>query len=295
MITLLLGILEEGFVYAVMALGVYITYKILDFPDLTVDGTFPLGGAVTAILITSGMHPFPTLIISFLAGALSGLITGIIHVRLKVRDLLSGIIVMTALYSVNLRIAGKANVAIFSKDTIFDNDYIRSALPPVLKPFVTVIILFVIVVFMKLILDLYLKTKSGYLLRAVGDNETLVTSLAEDKGTVKILGLSIANAFVALAGSIYTQKNGFFEISIGTGTIVIGLASVIIGISTFKKFTFVKATTAVIAGSVIYKLCVSIAIQLGMAASDLKAITAVLFLVILVISNGRKRRCNANA
>ena len=295
MITLLLGILEEGFVYAIMALGVYITYKILDFPDLTVDSTFPLGGAVTAILITSGMHPFPTLLISFVAGALSGLITGIIHVRLKVRELLSGIIVMTALYSVNLRIAGKANVAIFSKDTIFDNNFFRSILPPIMKPFIVTIVLFFIVIIMKLLLDLYLKTKSGYLLRAVGDNKTLVTSLAEDQGTVKILGLSIANAFVALAGSIYTQKSGFFEISIGTGTIVIGLASVIIGTSILKKLTFVKATTAVIAGSVIYKLCVSIAIQLGMAASDLKAITAILFLIILIAGNGGKRRCNADA
>ncbi len=290
MLTIILGIVEQGLVYAIMALGVYITYKILDFPDLSVDGTFPLGGAVTAVLIIAGVNPILTLFISFLVGAVAGIITGLIHVKLKVRDLLSGIIMMTALYSINLRIAGKANVAIFSKETIFENEFLSSLINENLKPYVASAILLVIVIIMKLLLDLYLKTKSGYLLRAVGDNEVLVTSLAKDKGIVKIGGLAIANAFVALAGSIYTQKGGFFEISIGTGTIVIGLASVIIGTKLFAKVTFLKATTAVIFGSIIYKVCVAVAIRVGMTASDLKLITAVLFLGILVISNGRKRR-----
>lgn len=295
MLTIILGVLEEGFVYAIMALGVYITYKILDFPDLSVDGTFPLGGAVTAVLIVSGVHPVLTLFISFFAGAVAGMFTGLIHVKLKVRDLLSGIIMMTALYSLNLRIAGKANVAIFTKDTIFENPLWSRIIPEGFRPFLITIVLLFIVLVVKFLLDLYLQTKSGYLLRAVGDNDVLVTSLAKDKGTVKIIGLSIANAFVALAGSIYTQKSGFFEISTGTGTIVIGLASVIIGTNLLKKLSFVKATTAVVVGSVIYKLCVSIAIQLGMAASDLKMITAILFLIILVVSNDRKRRLRANA
>jgi putative ABC transport system permease protein len=288
------GVIEEGFVYAIMALGVYITYKILDFPDLSVDGTFPLGGAITAVLILSGVNPGLTLLISFIVGACAGILTGLIHVKLKVRDLLSGIIIMTALYSINLRIAGKANLPIFSKETIFDNAFLMSVLPDFLQKYSVLIILFLIVIIMKLLLDLYLKTKSGYLLRAVGDNDTVVTSLAKDKGFVKIVGLAIANAFVALAGSIYTQKSGFFEISTGTGTIVVGLASVIIGINVFKKFTIMKATTAVIVGSVIYKACVAIAISAGMAASDLKMITAVLFLIILVVSNDRKRRAKAN-
>ncbi|MDF2487267.1 MAG: inner-rane translocator [Herbinix sp.] len=293
-ISLLLGVLEEGLVYAIMALGVYITYKILDFPDLSVDGTFPLGGAITAVLITSGMPPFLTLFIAALLGAVAGILTGLIHVKLKVRDLLSGIIMMTALYSLNLRIAGKANVAIFSKETIFDNAFLDKITPEGWKDYTTLIILLFIAVIMKLILDLYLKTKSGYLLRAVGDNDTLVTSLAKDKGFVKIVGLAIANAFVALAGCIYTQKSGFFDISFGTGTIVIGLASVIIGTNVFKRATLFKVTTAVIAGSIIYKLCVALAIAAGMVASDLKLITAVLFLVILVVSNERKRRVKAN-
>ena len=293
--TILLGVLVEGFVYAIMALGVYITYKILDFPDLSVDGTFPLGGAVTAVLILAGVNPLLTLLISFLIGGFAGMITGIIHVKFKVRDLLSGIIMMTALYSINLRIAGKANQPIFSKETIFENAFLTNTIPSGLLPFMDTIILFIIVVIMILLLDLYLKTKSGYLLRSVGDNDTLVTSLAKDKGTVKIIGLAIANAFVALAGCIYTQKSGFFEISIGTGTIVIGLASVIIGTNLFKKHAAVKATTAVIIGSVIYKACVSFAISLGMAASDLKLITSMLFLGILILGYDRKRKVKANA
>jgi putative tryptophan/tyrosine transport system permease protein len=292
MLTIILGILEEGLVYAIMALGVYITYKILDFPDLSVDGTFPLGAATTVILIIAGVNPVLTLFISFLVGAVAGTLTGLIHVKLKVRDLLSGIIMMTALYSINLRIAGKANVPIFSKDTIFDNAFLDQLVPKEFKPYLVSTILFIIVLLMKLLLDQYMKTKSGYLLRAVGDNETLVTSLAKDKGTVKIIGLAIANAFVALAGSIYAQKNGFFEISTGTGTIVIGLASVIIGINLFKKIP--KATTAVVLGSIIYKTCVAIAIRIGMSASDLKLITAVLFLGILVVSAERKRRLKSN-
>ncbi len=294
-ISLLQGVLEEGLVYAIMALGVYITYKILDFPDLSVDGTFPLGGAITAVLITAGVPPILTLLIAFLLGALAGILTGLIHVKLKVRDLLSGIIIMTALYSLNLRIAGKANVAIFTKESIFENAFLERVVPTSLKRYMTLIILVVIVILMKLLLDCYLKTRSGYLLRAVGDNDTLVTSLAKDKGFVKIIGLAIANAFVALAGCIYTQKSGFFDISLGTGTIVIGLASVIIGTNVFKRLTFFKVTTAVIVGSIIYKLCVALAIAGGMVASDLKLITAVLFLVILVVSNERKRRLRTNA
>lgn len=286
--SIILGVLEEGFVYAIMALGVYITYKILDFPDLSVDGTFPLGGAVSVSLILAGIHPLLTLFIAFLAGALAGIVTGIIHVKLKVRDLLSGIIVMTALYSINLRIAGKANVPIFSKDTIFENGFLDSVIPAGLSDYVVVMILFIIVLIVKILLDLYMKTRSGYLLRAVGDNDTLVTSLAKDKGMVKIVGLSIANGLAALAGSVYCQQKGFFESSIGTGTIVIGLANVIIGTKLLERFGFVKSTTAVIVGSIVYKACVSLAIAIGLGASDLKLITAVLFLVILVVSNHDK-------
>ena len=293
--SIIIGVIEEGLIYAIMALGLYITYKILDFPDLSVDGTFPMGAAVTAMLILKGVHPALTLVLSFAAGLLAGCITGLIHVKLKVRDLLSGIIMMTALYSVNLRIAGKATLPIFSKETIFENAFLESVVPAALDPYLVSIILFVIVLICKLLLDLFLKTRAGYLLRAVGDNEVLVTSLAKDKGMVKILGLALANGFVALAGCVYCQQKGFFEVSTGTGTMVIGLASVIIGTKLLKRFHSVKATTAVIFGSIVYKACVSLAIALGMAASDLKLITAVLFLIILVASNRKERKVKAHA
>ena len=293
--SIIIGVIEEGLIYAIMALGLYITYKILDFPDLSVDGTFPMGAAVTAMLILKGVHPALTLVLSFAAGLLAGCITGLIHVKLKVRDLLSGIIMMTALYSINLRIAGKANLPIFSKETIFENAFLESVVPEALDPYLVSIILFVIVLVCKILLDLFLKTRAGYLLRAVGDNEVLVTSLAKDKGMVKILGLALANGFVALAGCVYCQQKGFFEVSTGTGTMVIGLASVIIGTKLLKRFHSVKATTAVIFGSIVYKACVSLAIALGMAASDLKLITAVLFLIILVARNRKERKVKAHA
>ena len=293
--SIIIGVMEEGLIYAIMALGLYITYKILNFPDLSVDGTFPMGAAVTAMLILKGVHPALTLVLSFAAGLLAGCITGLIHVKLKVRDLLSGIIMMTALYSINLRIAGKANLPIFSKETIFENTFLEAAVPEALDPYLVCIILFVIVLLCKILLDLFLKTRAGYLLRAVGDNEVLVTSLAKDKGMVKILGLALANGFVALAGCVYCQQKGFFEVSTGTGTMVIGLASVIIGTKLLKRFHGVKATTAVIFGSIVYKACVSLAIALGMAASDLKLITAVLFLIILVASNRKERKVKAHA
>ncbi len=293
--SIVLGILEEGLIYAVMALGVYITYKILDFPDLSVDSTYPLGAAVTAALIMKGVNPVATLFISFLAGAVAGSITGFIHVKLRVRDLLSGIIVMTGLYSVNLRIAGKSNLPIFSKENIFENSFWEKVVPEAVMPYLEVIILLAIVLLCKVLLDLYLNTRSGYLLRATGDNDVLVTSLAKDKGMVRILGLAIANGFVALAGSIYCQHNGFFEISTGTGTMVICLASVIIGTKMLKRFSAVKATSAVIIGSIIYKACVSLAISLGMRASDLKLITSVLFLAILVMSGNKGRKVRAHA
>ncbi len=295
MLTVVIGIFEEGFAYAVLALGIYITYKILNFPDLSVDGTFPLGGAITVALISAGVDPVLTLLISFLTGAVAGIITGLIHVKLGVRDLLSGIIMMTALYSINLRIAGSANVPIYMESSIFDNKFINKVVPEGFRPFLVVTVLLIIIIIMKLLLDMYLKTKSGYLLRAVGDNETVVTSLAKDKGIMKIIGLSIANAFVALSGGLFVQKNGYFDITIGTGILVTGVASVIIGTNLFRKLTILKTTTAVVIGSVLYKGCVAIAISLGLVVQDQKLITSVLFLAILVAGNEKKRRIKSNA
>ena len=249
--TLVLSVLEQGMIYAIMALGIYITYTILDFPDLTVDGSFPLGAALSAVLIAKGCNPILTLLIAFVAGAVAGTLTGLIHVKLKVRDLLSGIIMMTALYTVNLRIAGRANLPIYNMTTLFDNDLVHSLFKGSLAAF---------------------------------------TSMGVDKGVIKIIGLAIANGLVSLSGCIFAQQQRYFDVSMGTGTMVIGLASVIIGISLLKKVTFLRVTTSVVIGSIVYKACVAIAVKLGMPSSDLKLITAVLFLVILVLGMDRKKR-----
>jgi len=292
---LMQSVLEQGMIYAIMALGVYITYKILDFPDLTVDGSFPMGAAITAVLISKDFNALLTLPICFAAGALVGVLTGLIHVKLKVRDLLSGIIMMTALYTVNLRVAGRANLPIYNKSTIFDNDFINQIFPDAVTSYKTIIIILVITLISKYILDWYLRTKSGMLLQAVGDNEHIVTSLSVDKGLVKIVGLAIANGLVSLSGCIYAQQQRYFDVSMGTGTVVIGLASVIIGTSLFKKITLLRVTSSVIIGSVLYKGCVALAISLGFESSDLKMITAVLFLGILVLGMERKRRVKVDA
>lgn len=290
----LVTIIEQGLIYGILGLGVYITYKILDFPDLTVDGSFPLGAAVTAALITRGVNPYITLPAAFLAGALAGICTGLIHVKGKVRDLLSGIIMMTALWTINLYIAGTSNVPLFSQDSIFKNEMVEKVVPEGLKSYSTLLIILILTLICKLLLDLYMKTKSGYLLRAVGDNPVLVTSLAKDQGNVKILGLALANGLVSFAGCIFAQEERVFEISMGTGAIVIGLASVIIGTSIFKRVSILKTTTAVLIGSIIYKACVAVALR-NFEPQAMKLITAVLFLIILIISMERKAKVNKNA
>ncbi len=287
-------ILEQGFIYGILALGVYITYKILDFPDLTTDGSFPLGASVTAALISRGMNPYLTLPVALLAGALAGICTGLIHVKGRVRDLLSGIIMMTALWTINLRIAGTSNVPLFSKETIFKNGFLEGLLPEGLLPYRTILVILLLTLVTKLILDFYMSSQSGFLLRAVGDNDKLVTALAKDQGNMKILGLAIANGLVSLAGCIFCQEERVFEISMGTGAVVIGLASVIIGTSLFKNLTFMKATTAVILGSVIYKACTAIAMR-SFEPQDMKLITAVLFLIVLLISMDRKKKVKTHA
>ncbi|MCI6375636.1 MAG: ABC transporter permease [Clostridiales bacterium] len=285
--SILLSVLEQGLIYAVLALGVYITFKILDFPDMSVDSSFPLGAAVTALMISNGISPLLTLPASLLAGALAGALTGIIHVRLKVRDLLAGIIVMTGLYSVNLHVAGRANVQLFSFNTIFKNDFI-SSLPEAVAPYAPAVILAVITLAVKLLMDAYLATRSGFLLRATGDNPTLVSTLAQDSGKVKILGLSIANALVALSGCIMCQYQRYFDISMGTGTLVLAVASVIVGTQLLRGLRRLRTTTAVVLGSILYKGCVALALSFGLSPFDLKLVTAALLLLIIVVG-GRKK------
>ena len=283
--------LEQGLIYAVLALGILITYDILDFPDLTVDGSFPLGGAVSTTLLLRGAHPLVALCGALAAGAAAGLCTGLIHVKLKVRDLFSGIIMMTGLYSINLHIAGGSALMSIGKKqtTLFRNNPLADGLGDA----ATLVIVLLVVAVCKVLLDLFLKTRAGYLLRAAGDNETVVTALAKDKGTVKIGGLMLANALAALSGGILCQQQRLFEISMGTGALVLGVASVIIGLNLFRKVSFIRSTTAVVVGAIVYKLCVSLAISCGLGASDLKLITALLFLLILAsgaLRQGRRNR-----
>lgn len=303
---LVISTLEQGMIYGIMALGVYITYKILDFPDLTVDGSFPMGAAITAVMITNGVPAILTLPVCFLVGALAGVLTGLIHVKLKVRDLLSGIIMMTALYTVNLRIAGRANLPFYKEVTVFDNSLVNGICQGALASWKIVLVMIVITVAVKVLLDAYLKTGSGFLLRAVGDNASIVTAMGRDRGKVKILGLAIANGLVTLSGCLFAQQQRCFEISVGTETVVVGLASVIIGTSLYQKLEGIGSiskalhnvrvgmvTFSVVIGSILYKACVAIALRMGLKSTDLKLITAVLFLVILVVSMERKGRKNA--
>jgi len=283
MLDMIIGTLTQGLIYALLSYGIYITYKILDFPDLTVDGSFPLGAAVTAVLLVKGFNPYLTLLVAMAVGALAGLATGIIHVRLKVRDLLAGIITMTALFSINLQIGGSNLSVERGIDTIFTAQPTMLLFGSVSLMYRKLIVAFILALLFKLLLDAYLKTKSGMLLRAVGDNSALVTSLAKDNGRVKILGLVLSNALVALSGAIVCQEQRSFSATMGTGQMVFGLATVIIGTTLFRKLDFVKGTTAVVIGSILYKACIQIAIVAGLPANLLKLVTAVLFLIILVL------------
>lgn len=285
---LAVGTMTQGLIYALLSYGVYITYKILDFPDLTVDGSFPLGAAVTAVLLTRGTDPYLTIPVALAVGAAAGLATGLIHVKLNVRDLLAGIITMTALFSINLQIAGSNLIVDRSVSTIFTAAPTMALLGGAALIYRKLFITLILAVLFKILLDMYFKTKSGLLLRAVGDNSILVTTLAKDKGTVKIIGLVISNALVALAGCIVCQEQRSFSSTMGTGQVVFGLATVIIGTTLFKKLSFIKGTTAVMIGSILYKASIQTAISLGLPANLLKFITAVLFLVILVIGNHQK-------
>lgn len=294
---LLFDILEEGLIYGIMAIGVYITYKILDFPDLSVDGTFPLGMCITAILITAGVNPWIACAGSFLGGAVAGCITGLLHVKLKISDLLSGILVMTGLYSINLFITGgSAVVQFYNKSTIF-NSGLAALFPEQMSPYRVTLIALLIVIVVKLLLDLYLKTKSGLLLRASGDNAQFVTSLGRDPGALKIIGLAIGNGCTALSGSVLSQQNETANIASGTGMVVMALASVIIGTSLFKKVKWVRATVAVVLGAILYKACLVVAIQLGLPTNFLKLLMAVLLTVVLVANHtlsGRRKKQNVN-
>ena len=292
---LLISTATQGLIYALLAYGIFITYKILDFPDLSVDGSFPLGAAVTAVLLVRGVNPYLTLPVAMAVGALAGLVTGVIHVRLKVRDLLAGIITMTALFSINLQIAGSNLAVDRSFDTIFTGGPVMALFGNLSLMQRKLVVSLILAIAFKIILDLFFSTKCGMLLRATGNNATVVTSLAVDQGRMKILGLVIANALVALCGAVVCHEQRAFSSTMGTGQMVFGLATVIIGTTIFKKLSFVRGTTAAVVGSLVYKACIQIAISLGLPANLLKLVTAVLFLVILVLGNASGRGMKKHA
>ena len=260
---MLLGTLEQSFIFAVMVLGVYISYKILDFPDMTVDGSFPLGAAVAAASIVKGVNPVLALILAMAAGAAAGFITGMIHVKLRVTNLLAGIIVMTGLYSINLRIMGKSNIPLFSVKHLFNGN--------------------VSAIVVKLGMDFLLKTKFGFALKALGDNESLIISLGLNEKTLKIYGLMLANSLVALSGAVLAQYQGFADVGMGTGTIITGLASIIIGDALFGKKKVIKISMMVIFGTIIYRTIIALSLKVGMNASDLKLITSALVVIIIFL------------
>jgi putative ABC transport system permease protein len=284
LLSLVVTSLEQGLVFGIMALGVYITFKVLDFPDLTVDGSFPLGAAVASILIFNGANPFFASLLAAAAGMVAGYITGLLNTKGKITGLLAGILTMTALYSVNLRVMGRSNVTLLNARTIFT--YIESWGIPRQWVFMAAFILVSVVI--KILLDSFLKTQLGFALRATGDNPGMARALGVNTDAMKMMGLSISNGLVALSGSLVAQYQGFSDIGMGIGTIVSGLASVIIGEMIIGEKSISFATFSALLGSFIYRLSVGIALRLGFAATDLKLLTTVLVIIALGTPQIRK-------
>lgn len=282
------GALEIGLIFGLVALGVFISFRILRFPDLTVDGSFPLGGAVAATLITQGFDPFSATAIATLIGAGAGMVTGWLNVRLKIMDLLASILMMIALYSINLRIMGKPNVPLIMEPTVFSvlqpenlGDYMARPL-----------LLIVVVLAAKLLLDWFFATQTGLAMRATGSNARMARSQGVATGNMVLLGMAISNALVALAGALFAQSQGGADISMGIGTIVIGLAAVIVGESILPARRLIYATLAVILGAILYRFFIALALNadfIGLKAQDLNLVTAILVTVALVIPLLKKR------
>ncbi|MGO3891235.1 MAG: ABC transporter permease [Paenalcaligenes sp.] len=284
------GALEIGLIFGLVALGVLISFRILRFPDLTVDGSFPLGGACAAVLISQGVDPFVSTFAAMCAGAFAGMITGWLNVRLKIMDLLASILMMTALYSINLRVMGRPNVPLINDDTVFtilqpagwSDDYIFRPL-----------LLVLIVIIAKLLLDWFFSTQKGLGMRATGSNPRMARAQGVATGGMILLGMAISNALVALAGALFAQSQGGADISMGIGTIVIGLAAVIVGESILPSRRLVWATLAVILGAILYRFFIALALNadfIGLKAQDLNLVTAVLVTIALVIPLLKKRR-----
>ncbi len=296
-------ILQDGFMYSLIAMGYYISYSILDFPDLTVEGTVLSGGVAFGLLVKNGVSPHLALLGAFIVGFLCGSFTGVLHVKLKIRPLLCGILVSTALISVNLVATVVGMGGSFSGDGALSTIDLGRSVPTLIRVLPwsllptdvlgfnirKLVTFFLIALIFKLILDAYLKTKNGLLLRAAGGNPQYVTMLGRDQGHSKILGLAIGNGYAAAAGALIVQSRGNVNQNIGIGMIVIGLASLIIGLSVFSKVRWLKPTTKVILGSVIYQGCLGLATFLGVPSAYNKIIMAALFTAALVISGRQKK------
>ena len=271
----IIGILQQSLIFSIAVMGIYITYNILKFADLSADGSFTLGASVSAILIIKGINPFISLGASMLAGALAGIITGILNVKLKIQDILSSILVMVGLYSINLRIMGKANLPLFNHESIFTD---RNVL------LVTFIIAFLCVIFF----TLFFKTKLGYLLKGIGDNENMITSLGINTGSIKIFALSLSNAFIALSGGVLAQYQGFSDINMGTGTMIMGLASIVIGYNVFRKISLSNSSIFCIIGTLLYRTSIALSLRVGFNPSDLKLISSIIVVIALSVGNSRE-------
>ncbi|BCN39021.1 ABC transporter permease [Alicycliphilus denitrificans] len=284
----LLGAVEIGLIFSLVALGVYISFRLLRFPDLTVDGSFPLGGAVCAILISTGTNPWLATLAATAAGAVAGLLTGWLNVRLKIMDLLASILMMIALYSVNLRVMGGPNVPLINDTTLFTLLQPESIPDYVARPMV----LFVIVVLAKVALDWFFATERGLAIRATGSNARMARAQGINTGAMVLLGMAISNALVGLAGALFAQTQGGSDISMGIGTIVIGLAAVIVGESILPSRRIVYATLAVVVGAIVYRFFIAAALNsdfIGLKAQDLNLVTAVLVTVALVIPQLKRK------
>ncbi|BAI80967.1 ABC transporter, permease [Deferribacter desulfuricans SSM1] len=286
-----LGALEQGVVFAIMALGVYLTFRVLDFPDLSVDGTFPLGAAVSAALIVKGVNPFVSVFIAMLAGGIAGSVTALLNTKLKILHLLAGILTMIALYSVNLRIMGQPTVALLGYDTIFTP---FQNMFGVEKYIITPIIFSIILIVIAIMLIWFLHTDLGLAMRATGDNQKMVKAQGVNTDRMILFGVATSNALVALSGALVAQSQGSADVNMGIGTIVAGLASVILGEAILEDRTVVRAVIAVIIGSILYRFAIAIALsfRIGsfqMSPSDLNLITAIIVTVALIFPGIRKK------
>lgn len=278
--------LEQGLAYALVALGIVISFRVLAFPDLTVDGSFALGGAVVARLIMEGVPPVYGILMAVICGFLAGCVTGLLNTHLKINSLLAGILVMTILYSVNLRIMGRSNIQLLTVETF---------LTPLenleISRFIPIIAFFFVVSFgVKILTDMFLHTQIGFAMRATGDNEQMIRALGVNTDHMTVLGLGISNAFVALSGALVAQDQGFSDIGMGIGMIVAGLASIIIGETLIGRKTVGRMTLAAIIGSVIYKLIIALGLRLGLAPTDLKMATGVMVILALGIPALKKEK-----